>query len=187
MPMISSVFIDALSSKFKILDIIELPEVDFDFELLANRLAKTKKTRFDPKDRYVIGHLDTDYYLPHCPYGLCMFNLVRTFLHNDIPLNTLILFTNHLGIKKELEILIPKEMHKHNFPTIIDDCIMVANMVRLGLNQKEGDIDTSAIQNHGIAMLGAPRIHRNMLYNQLVKRNLLDTYAVSYKGDARVS
>ena len=185
--MISSDFIDALSSKFNILDIIDLTEVDFNFELLATRLTKTKKTHFDAKDCYLIGHLDTDYYLPNCPYGLSMFNLIRTFLHNNIPLNTMVLLTNHFGIKKELEILIPKEMHKHNFPTIIDDCIMVANMVRLGLNQEECSIDTSAIENHGVAMLGAPRIHRNMLYNQLIKKNLLDTYAVSYKGDKRVS
>ena len=185
--MISRGFISALSSKYNILDIIELPEVDSDFTQLATRLEKTKKTRFDSKDRYVIGHLDTDYYLPDCPYGLGMFNLVRTFLHLDIPLNTLILFTNHIGIKREFEILIPKEMHEHNFPTIIDDCIMVANMVRLGLNQEEGDINTSAIVNHGIAMLGAPRTHRTMLYTQMVEKNLLNTYAVSYKGEKRVS
>lgn len=185
--MISRGFIDALSSKFNLLDIIELPEVDSDFDLLATRLAKSKKKQFDAKDRYLIGHLDTDYYLPNCPYGLGMFNLVRTFLHNDISLNTLILLTNHPGITKEFEILIPKEMHEHNFPTIIDDCIMVANMVRLGLNQEECSIDASSIVNHGLAMLGAPRIHRNMLYNQLIENNLLDTYAVSYKGDKRVS
>ena len=53
-------------------------------------------------------------------------------------------------------------MHEHNFPTIIDDCLMVANMVRLGLNQEECSIDTSSIVNHGIAMLGAPKIHRNI-------------------------
>lgn len=185
--MISSGFIAALSAKFNLLDIIELTDVDSDFDLLATRLAKTKKTHFNSKDRYLIGHLDTDYYLPHCPYGLSMFNLVRTFLHNDIPLNTLILFTNHFGIRKEFEILIPKEMHEHNFPTIIDDCIMVANMVRLGLNQEECNVDEVSIENHGISMLGEARIHRNMLLNQLLERNLLDTYAVSYKGQKRVS
>lgn len=185
--MISSVFIDALSSKYNILDIIEFTDVDSDYELLATRLTKTKKTYFDSKDRYLIGHLDTDYYLPNCPYGLGMFNLIRTFLHNDIPLNTLILITNHPGISRELEILIPKEMHEHNFPTIIDDCIMVANMVRLGLNQDECNIDATSIENHGITMLGESRIHRNMLYNQLADRNLLDTYAVSYKGNKDVS
>ena len=41
--MISRGFIDALSSKFNLLDIIELPEVDADFDLLATRLANTKK------------------------------------------------------------------------------------------------------------------------------------------------
>jgi coenzyme F420-reducing hydrogenase gamma subunit len=181
--MISRGFIDALSSKFNLLDIIELPEVDSDFELLATRLAKTKKTHFNSKDRYLIGHLDTDYYLPSCPYGLSMFNLVRTFLHNDISLNLLILITNHKNIKKEFEILIPTEMQEHNFPTIIDNCLTVNNTVRLGLNQQECNVDESSIVKHGVSMIGVNRIHRNMLYNMLVERNLLDAYAVSYKGN----
>jgi|TARA_R110002126_G_scaffold124148_1_gene266032 coenzyme F420-reducing hydrogenase gamma subunit len=181
--MISRSFIAALSAKFNILDVIDLPEVDSNFAILADRLLNTKKKYFATKDRYVIGHLDTDYYLPGCPYGLGMFNLVRTFLHNDVPLNTLILLTNHPGIKKEFEILIPIAMQEHNFPTVVDDCITIANMVRLGLDQDECSIDESSIVNHGISMMGAPRPHRNMLYNQLVEKNLLDAYAVSYKGN----
>ena len=166
--MISSGFLDALSAKFNLLDIIELPDVDSDFELLATRLTKTKKTHFNSKDRYLIGHLDTDYYLPHCPYGLSMFNLVRTFLHNDISLNLLILITNHKNIKKEFEILIPAEMQEHNFPTIIDNCLTVNNTVRLGLNQPECNVDESSIVKHGVSMIGVNRIHRNILYNMLV-------------------
>ena len=180
-------FVSALTAKFNILDVIDLTEVDSDFNILAKRLLDTKKVHFSTTDRYLIGHLDTDYYLPDCPYGLSMFNLVRTFLHNDIPLNTLILLTNHPGIKKEFEILVPKEMHKHNFPTIVDNCITIANMVRLGLNQDECTLNESAIVTHGITMLGSPRIHRNMLYNQLINKNLLEAYAVSYKGSTSVS
>ena len=183
MTIISSAFIEALSTKFNILDVLDVTEFDSNFNILVNRLLKTKKEHFAPKDRYLIGHVDTDYYLPDCPYGLSTFNLVRTFLHNDIPLNTLIFLTNHPGIKKEFELLIPKEMHKHNFPTIIDDGLTICNTVRLGLNQQECSVDVSSIVKHGVSMFGVNRIHRNMLYNMLVERNLLDAYAVSYKGN----
>jgi len=184
---ISSAFIEALSTKFNILDVLDVTEFDSNFNILVNRLLKTKKEHFAPKDRYLIGHVDTDYYLPDCPYGLSTFNLVRTFLHNDIPLNTLIFLTNHPGIKKEFELLIPKKMHKHNFPTIIDNCITVPKTVRLGLNQEETNFNDLDIVKHGVSMIGEPRIHRNMLYNQLNEKNLLDVYAVSYKGTKSVS
>lgn len=180
---ISNVVIDALAAKFNILDKFALPTIDHDFQAVADRLLQTKKEVFAPNDRYLISHFDTDYYLPSCPYGLSMFNLVRTFLHNDISLSMLILITNHLGIKKEFEILIPAEMQQYNFPTIIDDCLTIDKTVRVGLNQQECYIDESAIVKHGVSMFGVNRIHRNMLYNMMVERNLLDAYAVSYKGN----
>ena len=74
-------------------------------------------------------------------------------------------------------------MQEHNFPTIIDNCLTVNNTVRLGLNQQECNVDESSIVKHGVSMIGVNRIHRNMLYNMLVERNLLDAYAVSYKGN----
>ena len=91
---ISNVVIDALAAKFNILDKFALPTIDHDFQAVADRLLQTKKEVFAPDDRYLISHFDTDYYLPSCPYGLSMFNLVRTFLHNDISLSMLILITN---------------------------------------------------------------------------------------------
>ena len=178
----SNVVIDALAAKFNILDKFDLVTIDHDFQAVADRLLQTKKQVYAQDDRYLISHFDTDYYLPSCPYGLSMFNLVRTFLHNDISLNTLILITNHKNIKREFEILIPAEMQEHNFPTIIDDGLTICNTVRLGLNQQECNVDESAIVKHGVSMFGVNRIHRNMLYNMLVERNLLDAYAVSYKG-----
>ena len=180
---VSNVLINALSAKFNILDSFPLPSVDHDFQLVSNRLLQTKKEVYDSNDRYIISHLDTDYYLPSCPYGLNMFNLVRTFLHNDISMSTLILITNHKNIKKEFEILIPTEMQEHNFPTIIDDGLTICNTVRLGLNQHECFFVESSIVKHGVSMFGVNRIHRNMLYNMLVERNLLGAYAVSYKGN----
>ena len=74
-------------------------------------------------------------------------------------------------------------MQEHNFPTIIDDGLTICNTVRLGLNQHECFFVESSIVKHGVSMFGVNRIHRNMLYNMLVERNLLGAYAVSYKGN----
>ena len=174
--------IDALSTKFNLIDILQVNQFDHDFQILADRLEKTRKDTYSINDRYLIEHSDTDYYLPNCPYGLSMFNLVRTFLHHDIPLGKVILVTSHKNIKREFEILIPKFMHHYNFPTIIDNCLTAFKDVRLGENQKEVEINPNKICKHGVSMMGVPRVHRNMLYHQLIEKKLFDSFAVSYKG-----
>ena len=54
--MISRSFIAALSAKFNILDVIDLPEVDSNFAILADRRLNTKKKYLPTRDRDVIGH-----------------------------------------------------------------------------------------------------------------------------------
>ena len=179
---LSEVFVSALQKRFNLLTLIDIDNIDENWDILKDILVQTRKEIYQPNDRYVIVHSDTDYYLPECPYGLSIFNLVRTFLHNDIPLNTLLLITDHKGIRKEFELLIPDEMHEHNFPTIVDDCLTALVNTRIGMNQEETHFKESDIVKHGVSMIGIPRIHRNMLYNQLREQNLLDTYAVAYKG-----
>jgi hypothetical protein len=179
---ISPLLYQKLATKFTILDSIRLFRYFHDWEAFAKRIKQTHKEVYAHRERYLIDHSDTDYYLPKCPYGLNMFNLVRTCLYEDIPMNTLIIITNHIGLQKELELLIPEHMHKHNFPTIIDKCITAFKNVRTGLNLPIADYSVDEIIKHGVSMMGVPRVHRNLIFNLMKKNNLLDDYAVSYQG-----
>ena len=169
--------------KFNIVAAIQLNHTDENFEKLKEILESTRKEAFDPNDRYLIAHADTDYYLPECPYGLAIFNLVRTFLNLDIPLNTLLFVTNHYGIRREFEILIPNDMHEHNFPTIIDNCLSCFTVTSLAHGMTEPAVDAQSITHHGVSMLGVARVHRNILFNELKQHDLLEYYAVSYRGE----
>jgi len=171
-----------LATKFTLLDNISLLDYYQDWEAFAKRVRQTHKEVYDYKDRYLIDHSDTDYYLPECPYGLIAFNLVRTCLYEDIPMNTLIIVTKWKGLHKEFELLIPEHMHKHNFPTIIDQCFTGFKNSRLGLNQPKVENNVSDITKHGVSMMGVPRIHRNILFRLMKEHNMLDDYAVSYQG-----
>jgi hypothetical protein len=171
-----------LATKFTILDNIRLNYYYQDWEAFAKRVMQTHKEVYDYKDRYLIDHSDTDYYLPECPYGLTIFNLVRTCLHEDISMNTLIIVTNHIGLHKEFKILIPEHMHEHNFPTIIDQCFTGLRNTRTGLNQSKVENNVSDITKHGVSMMGVARIHRNILFNLMKEHDMLDDYAVSYQG-----
>jgi len=179
---ISPEFVTQLATKFNILDDIRLQSYTDDWTAFAQRLKKTHKVTYDTHDRYLLDHSDTDYYLPGCPYSLTTFNLVRTCLHEDIPMNTLLIVTNHISLHKEFEMLIPNHMHKHNFPTIVDQCVTAFKNTRLGLNQDHVDNNILDITRHGVSMIGEPRIHRNILFRLMKKHNLLNDYAVSYRG-----
>jgi len=171
---------DKLSENFNILDKIRLYDYQHNWKLFVERINKTRKPEFAHNDRYLIDHHDTDYYMPHCPYGLAMFNFTRTCLNEDIPMHTVIIVTNHIGLKKELKLLLPDHSGQ---PTIIDKCFTAFKNIRSGINLPKFDHHVHQITKHGISMMGLPRAHRHILFRQLKERHLLNKYAVSYRSD----
>ena len=159
---------------------INLLEIDQDFDLLKTQLLDTKKPIFEPIDFYLTEDYHGNYYLPHCNYSLTTFNLVRTFQEVDISLNRCIIFTNQPGYINGLKSLIAdtKEL-----PIVFDDCWSVFGNNNLG-NPAWQDIGINAheIERHALTMLGAPRLHRNALYNHIRKNNYFDKIATSYRG-----
>tara|TARA_R100001163_G_C5067160_1_gene206113 strand:+ start:2138 stop:2623 length:486 start_codon:yes stop_codon:yes gene_type:complete len=157
-----------------------LLEIDQDFDLLKQQLLDTKKPIFEPIDFYLAEDYHGNYYLPHCNYSLTTFNLVRTFQEVDISLNRCIIFTNQPGYINGLKSLIAdtKEL-----PIVFDDCWSVFGNNNLDTPAwQDIDIDAHAIQRHALTMLGAPRLHRNALYNHIQKNNYFDKIATSYRG-----
>ena len=181
MPNINKALATKLAQKYNVLDTIRLFNYTNDWSLFVERVNKTRKKVFEHQDRYVIDHSDTDYYMPHCPYGLTMFNLVRTCLHEDICMGTFIIVTNHIGLAKEFETLLPAHSRR---PVVIDKCFTAFKNITHGSNQPKFDHAETNITKHGVSMMGSARIHRNMLYNKMVANNLLDKYAISYKGQS---
>jgi hypothetical protein len=169
-----------LNNKYNILGYWDLVMIDQNFDLFEHELLSTRKECYNLNDFYIIVHGDTDYYLPHCSYGLSIFNLVRSFMHVDISLSKLIFITNHYGIKSEFEQLIPEGMQDYNFPKIIDNSFSHDSAFNFDLKNTKVDLDS--IQYHGLSMMNVNRIHRNILFNHLQKNNLLDRFLVSYTG-----
>ena len=183
--MLTDNFINTVKSKVNIIDIIDLFLYDQDFDSLKDRISKTKKESFDPNDFYLISHYDPEYYLPHCPYGLTTFNLVRTFQELDISLSRLIIVTNCTGHLNQFKYLIPIELHKFELPIVIDDCLTAFSSNFLdNFNYTNLDINAKKIKVNAISMMRVPRLHRNALYNHIVKENLLHKIAISYKNES---
>jgi len=179
---LSSNFRYVLNKKFNILGEFDIVNYDHDFNLLQSRLLIFSSHTFSHADKFIIVHYDTDYYMPNSNYGLSIYNLYKTFLELDISLSTMIIVTNHKGIESDFKNLIPLHEQQYNFPIIIDTLISISNFYE-ELRPTLKDIEFNAnISHNAICMMGAKRIHRNILFNVFKKNNLLNKIICTYNN-----
>jgi hypothetical protein len=178
--------IDLIKQNFNIIEHIKVLDIDENYDLLAQKLLQDHVYR--PEDRYLIEDTDTHYYLPNCDYSLTWFNIIKTFLDKDVPLWTIITVSNCINLKQQLYNIVPAELHSY-MPTIIDIEIALSAFneplfdTQIKINNTFDFADSvNTIEKHAISMMGKPRIHRNMLYHQLMDKKLLDKVAVSYNN-----
>ena len=179
----SKKFLNYLDSKVNIIDLIVLKHYksDNDYILLKNRLALTRKKKFENNDFYLISHFDTDYYLPGCPYGLIMYNFVRTLQELDISLSKVIIVTNILNLLSEIKNIIPVEKQQYNLPIVIDNCLSTEKYLYYD-NLVDIKISTN-VKKHAITLLGRERVHRHALYNFINDNRLTDKVITSYRNN----
>ena len=186
-PELTEEILSVIKNTINIIDIVSLLDFDSNFEQLRSRLQHSKKQQHDNNDYYVIVHVDTDYYLPKCPYGFSIFNLYKTLKEIDVDMRKILFLTNHHGIRKEFEILSEVMYGSKNItPEIIDDTITPFVHGCGSLYSKEYEdkkINIERIEHHGICMMGKPRVHRNAIFNHLKKNHLLDKIKTSYNND----
>jgi hypothetical protein len=128
---------------------------------LVQTLTHTKKTQYDPKDRYVIVWFDTDFYWHG--HGINLNNMFTVWRSLNIPFFTMLLYTNHFGLHKEVNELC-KLNHNRDRPTVIETFINPGNYNPKGYEDYK--IDLELIEKHALCMMaGSPRSHRYATYN----------------------
>lgn len=167
--------IDIINEKFNVLMYMDCRDFDANLEMLSNRLTQIKKEVYQPNDRILIVHMDTDYYDQILPCGLVTLNLIRMFKNKDIPLYLLMFVTNHYGIRREFELLL-KDQHPKDWPTIIET-LLSANLLTSNLGPAP-ELAVDKIEKSGICMMGQQRSHRVALCNFLKNNQLLSKVAL---------
>jgi len=154
---------DQLKQKFNIIGHTKFTQFDHDPDFLRSLFASTYKTHYDSKDKYIIEHLDTDVYLPTSNVGILLQNFFEIVKEFDVPLHTIILYTNHIGIQREIDVLC-QYAHPSDRPTIIESFSATTHLA-----PKYNDIDTNEdeIEHQALCMMGRTRSHRFALYHQL--------------------
>jgi hypothetical protein len=153
-----------LSGVFNIIEIFETKQFDCrNIDYLISKLAETKKTQFHPLDRYVIVHFDTDFYWHG--HGVNLNNLFSVWKSLDIPLYTMIYYTNHHGISQEIKNLCWTQESKDQ-PMVIETLINPGNYSVDPYH--DFDADVNSIEKHALCMMmGSDRSHRGAVFNHL--------------------
>ena len=94
--------IDIVSKKYQILEIVDLYQYDSKLDELHDLFLKYQNYVFNFNERIIILHHDTDYYVSLDTAGFTTYNLIAILSKFNIPTEFLIFFTNHYGIKSEL-------------------------------------------------------------------------------------
>ena len=170
-------FLSALKEKYKIVDLFVLKFYDKDSTLLREHLQKLKKEVFESKERIIVVQFDTDYYIDE-RVGINLINLFNVWREVDIPLSTMIYYTNNFGVSKEIEHICRYD-HLKDRPMVIETFFNPGNY-DADNHPKDLDINIQSIEHHGICMLRNPRSHKFALYNHI--KHLDDRLVMSIKG-----
>ena len=153
-----------LTGAFNIIEQFETKQFDCgNMDFLISRLKATRKETFDTLDRYVIVHFDTDFYWHG--HGINLNNLFSVWKSLDLPLYTMIYYTNHHGITEEINKLCCSS-HVKDRPMVIETLINLINYQPRFYENFDANIDS--IDRHGLCMLaGSQRSHRGATFNHL--------------------
>lgn len=170
-------FMQLFQAKYHILDTLLLYDYDDRFDALHQHLALLRRDHFHAQDKIIVAHFDTDYYV-HNQFGINLTNLFAVWQSADIPLHVMLLYTNHFGIGREIDMICCHQPQADR-PTVVETLLEPTNYSR-STYDLEPDLALEAIDHHGMAMMGRARSHRFALYNHL--SHLADKLALTIKA-----
>lgn len=154
---------DIFAERYNIIASIEFKKFDLAPDNLREFFSSTKKTTFLPNDRYIIVHHDTDVYINEMPVGLNFRNFFLIADELDIPFFTLIIWTNHFGLQREVDILC-RTRHIKDRPMVVESFCTTTHVADC---YESVPLNVDAITTQGLCMMGAARSHRYALYNAI--------------------
>jgi hypothetical protein len=166
-----------IPSQLEILGEIYLAQYDRDLEMLYRKLVSLRRDRYEPYQKIVIVHEDTEYFFPNCLTGITTHNLMLLINYVDIPLSAIVFvtlhdqfaesiksFITHDDDKPEVHVPLVTAQNYHNIKNILNDKIEPTKNIQHGL----------------LCILGTPREHRMKLYQYLSFHSCLDKIVVNY-------
>jgi hypothetical protein len=163
--------VDAVHAKYDVvtwLDILD-DRLDLDLARLRHELLPFQRYRFDARQRLIISHRDTDYYVAPQTVGFFLWNLYKIYTHLDIPTEHTIILTNQAGVVQEASVL-AQAFNVNSFQ------VRYCPYVWFPPPRDVCAVDLAAHQvHHAYAMInGRPRQHRLYALCRMQELNMLD-------------
>ena len=171
-----------ISDKFQILDIID--SVFFDYlhpDELIEKIKVFKDYEFKENQRLLIYYQDTGFYQNlNSGCSVFLFNLLQILQKFQIPEEFIIVFTNHYGLKKEIDCInsmIDYSLNKivetslwHDYPNV--------NQIKEAIHQNHNDYKKTFLYTN---LNNATRAHRVLALSYLKEKKLLNKGIISYR------
>ena len=162
-----------LQNKYHVVAEIDLVELDHDPQSLYQALKSAHREHYEPDDRILIYHYDTDYYYSQNTPGFTLTNLFTCLSSLDISINFCLLLTNHYGIQKEIHALCKNTTDMPVFESNY-------TLLQTTPNPRHIHINIESISKAYICLNGAKRSHRVLFLSYLKAQELLDHGILSW-------
>lgn len=168
--------LDAIKEQYEVLDIIDLETFSTDLTKLVNRFEQHRSRVFEPTQRLVVLHHDTDYYPDVNGTGFLVYNFLHIMSNLDISTEHCLFVTNHMGIGSEVAEVATQQFNIT--PPLVVETSQWYDFPDLEFMHR--GITTNNIEYVYSCLNGLHRDHRVAMLSYLKHYNLLDVGMVSY-------
>lgn len=169
--------------QYTIVDVIDLMDYDYRTEALVAKLESLKKDVFEPDEKILVLHNDTEYFYLDSNVGFSTYNLFRAWQYADIPWHVMVLYANQCGIEKSI--------YQHwqflnvDRPTVVENLVNNYNIFYSKAFLQEPE-DKKISQKAVCLMGGTVRSQRIALYKWLKFHHLLNDVCTSFSTNSSI-
>jgi hypothetical protein len=170
--------LNVIEEKYQIIELINLYYADDHLDELKSTIKKYENRVFQPNERIIIIHGETDYYANTTSYGNAVYNLIKILNYYNIPQEFILFLTSFYGIKKEINDLCLQMFGSSNI-----NVIYTSLLYDFPLPVEYADTSPVTIGNINTlycCVNNVGRIHRLITLCYLDRYNLLDKGMISY-------
>lgn len=164
-----------------VIGVVDLNTGALDLQKLYNDLVSLRRDHYEPNQKIVVQHTETDYYYRGNPVGFAIHNFLTILYQVDISLSQIVFVTTHNCLEDSIR---PFVTHEKDVPTI--QVTLVSRMTYKNIKSilKDSAVPRKNLKYIGLCLMGTMREHRLKLYQYLKYNLLLDQIQTSVNNQS---
>ena len=170
--------LELISHKYSIRHVVDFLDIDLDIPLFRQVMHDVAVTEYQDNDRTVVLLHDTDYCEPQGTHGYSLYNFFKLCAQFEVPLERIILVTNHHGITAEITRL--STVICNSAPPLVIETVLWYDFPQAHQLEPLPAMGESLPQRLYVCPNNKHRRHRMFVLTCLADQALLEQGAVSY-------